>query len=69
MGKLPFTLLTETKKHGPNTGARANNTLHKDLGLHALLCASVLLLVWRRARLHLLYFLTYTPSCVPLVTF
>jgi len=22
-------LFTETKKHSPNTGARANNTLHK----------------------------------------
>ena len=23
------TIITETKKHSPNTGARANNTLHK----------------------------------------
>ena len=25
-------VFTETKKHSPNTGARANNTLHKQLG-------------------------------------
>jgi len=28
-GQRPFRQGTQTKKHNPNTGARANNTLHK----------------------------------------